>query len=116
MIRFLVPTILTFAAMTAAAQADDLYYIDGYRNNCRLEVGGEGIIAVAPGRLSITESHYERLTDRQAVAGGWQRATWACMAEGEDCGREQIDLRITEARIDVRFDDGKGFTGARCPN
>ena len=82
MIRFLVPTILTFAAMTAAAQADDLYYIDGYRNNCRLAVGGEGIIAIAPGRLSITESHYERLTDRQAVAGGWQRATWALHGRG----------------------------------
>lgn len=113
--RSLIAAMLAVAAMSAEAQADDLYFIEGYRNNCPLKAGAEGIMAVGPGRFSITESHYERLTERTALAGGWQRATWACMAEGEECGREQIDLRITDFRIDVRFAGGQSFTGTRCP-
>ncbi|MFC0341544.1 hypothetical protein [Paracoccus niistensis] len=115
MSRLLVPAALALAVTTVAAQADDLYYIDGYRMNCPMEAGGEGIISVGPGRFSITESHYERVTERLGLAGGWQRATWACMAEGEECGREQIDLRITDARIEIRFAGDRSFMGARCP-
>lgn len=115
MIRFLIPVALALAAATGAARADDLYYIEGYRANCPMEAGGEGIISVGAGRFSITESQYERVTGRQGLADGWQRATWACMAEGEECGREQVDLRITEARIDIRFGGGRSFSGTRCP-
>ena len=115
MSRFLIPAALALAVTTVAAQADDLYHIDGYRMNCPMEAGSEGIISVGPGRFSITESHYERVTERQELAGGWQRATWACMAEGEECGREKIDLRITDDQIEIRLAGNRSFTGVRCP-
>ena len=82
--------------------------------NCRFGPGGEGIVSVGPGTLSLTETHYERVSERKPLADGWYRATWACMSEGTECGRSVIDLRITPRRIDVRL-DGTTLSAQRCP-
>ena len=104
-----------FIAGAAPVLAGDTYYIDGYRQSCRVGQGGEGIIAVGNGWISLTESYYERQGKRQALPGGWQRAQWACMAEGMECGRERLDIRLDAGRVDVRNAAGRTFTGLRCP-
>lgn len=109
-LAFLSAALLAFAG---AAQANT-YHVDGSRQMCPYG-GGEGIITIGPGTLSITETHYERRGARQTLPGGWQRATWECQSEGMSCGRETIDLRFDDKRIDLRFADGRTMSGLRCP-
>ena len=108
------PAIAAFLLCASPALADDVYHMDGARTNCRFGPGGEGIVSVGPGTLSLTETHYERVSERKPLADGWYRATWACMSEGTECGRSVIDLRITPRRIDVRL-DGTTLSAQRCP-
>lgn len=104
--------VLVLGAVSTADAAD--YYIDGERPNCALGSGAPGIISVGPGLLGLTETSYERVGPRQQLGGGWTRATFVCMAEGEPCGEERIELRITDAQIDLRR-GGETFSGRRCP-
>ena len=113
--RLFTPACLALTlAFAGVAQAGDSYYIDGYRMNCPLGDGAEGIMTIGPGWLNGTETHYERISARKTLPGGWQRATWTCMAEGVECGRKRLDLHITPAELVVRDEDGV-HTARRCP-
>ena len=112
-----VRSILALAAAligATAASAQDLYHVAGHADACPLGVGGLGIIAVGPGKVSITETHYERAGPRKTGADGWQTARWHCMSEGEPCGDVDLSRRITPRAIAVKGPDGL-IEGRRCP-
>lgn len=112
--RHALPLIGALIALLAAhAAIANTYFLQGHADQCRYGVGGMGIIAIGAGTLSVTESHFERVSQRQPLAGGWQRAQWACMAEGMECGRHIIEMKFDDDQIALRVGD-QLLTGTRC--
>lgn len=102
-----------FAPGQAAAQGRT-YAIDGYADNCRFGLGGEGIISVGNGTFTITETRFTRQSELTMLGDGWVEAIYATMSEGEMGDPERVRVRATDSSVEIQTAGGERFAGARC--
>ena len=106
---------LTAAALLvglATAASAELYAV--YPENCAIGAGGEGNVEIGNGYFAISESMFERTSERVDAGNGFFAAAYAQISEGEAIGEMEMRMRIANGVVDIIFPSGDTVRAQRC--
>lgn len=95
----------------ALASAETTY---GVTPDACLPTSSEGFITIGDGQFRTTDGTQIRVSEKRDAGNGFFEAEYDISAEGESMGIETIKMRITDAAVDVLYEDGRSYTAKRC--